>query len=135
MRASAHVEEWRETANQVRRQRKAVEAAVHERVERALTLECTRHPHLEDVYHVTGGKDPDGHTVDLRAEWKSQCTCGSHMWRDDFCKHLMRVNLERGAFLADTWPEGTYRPGIISRAVQVDLENAARRAAEREAAQ
>jgi hypothetical protein len=130
MRAPAHVQEWSEEAKRVYMGRKEIEEKVRERIERAFTLTCERNHNVPDAYHVSGGRDPDGHTVDLQAEWKSQCTCGSHEWGEAFCKHLIRVYLSRGAFLADTWEDGIYRAGLFTRAVNVDLENAARKAAQ-----
>lgn len=107
--------------------RQEIEEKVRERIGRAQTLKCEPHERVQDAYHVSGGKDPSGHTVDLRASWGEQCTCYDHMMNHRFCKHLIRVYLERGAFIADTWPN-EYRPGLFSRAVQVDLKNAARKA-------
>lgn len=123
---SPQVQEWSKESTRVYIGRQEIEEKVRERIGRALTLKCDRYP-VPDAYHVTGGDDPAGHTVDLRSVWGEQCTCYDHMMNHRFCKHLIRVGLARGAFLGDTWPN-EYRPGLFSRAVQVDLENAARKA-------
>lgn len=138
---SGEEEETAAVAAQVRAvylERKKIEGEVRKRADKAVHLTCKPHPTLEGVYHVEGGTDPDGHTVDLRAAWGVQCTCGSHMMSFAFCKHLMRVEWERGEYYYDRWPsfEGPgacYKPGIFSRAVAVDLENAAYRAAKKDA--
>lgn len=126
---------WDEEATELYIARKEIEAKVHRRILKAVELDCAPHDTLEDVYHVEGGTDPDGHTVDLRAEWGLQCTCGSHMMSFALCKHMIRVFLERRGWLADTWENEAYRPGIFSRAVQVDIENAAYKAARDAAAE
>lgn len=128
-RKDERVEEWGAEAKRVYLARKEIEEKVWERIERALTLTPERNKTVPDAYHVMGGKDPSGHTVDLRASWGEQCTCYDHMMNYRFCKHLIRVGMARGEFLADTWPAEQYVPGLFSRAVQVDLKNAARKAA------
>lgn len=120
--------------------RKEIEGKVKERIDRAMDLTCSQSGLVDGVWHVEGGTDPDGHTVNLAGEWGSVCTCGSHVWRHEFCKHLIRVEWELGAVLYDRIADfnpanesGCFKPGIFSRAVQFDLENAAYKAAKKEA--
>jgi hypothetical protein len=109
-------------------QYRGVADRVHLRVRRAQTLDCKVLDERNGRYHVTGGEDPEGHTVDLTADWGLQCTCGSHMMAHAYCKHLMRVGLERGLSFADMKDEnGILQPGMFKKAVEKDLENAARR--------
>jgi hypothetical protein len=133
MLADERVEKWGDEAKRVYIVRQAIEEKVRARVLRSITLTCEANPNVLDAYHVAGGTDPNGHTVTLFSAWGEQCTCYSHMMNHEFCKHLIRAGLERGQFLADTWPE-EYRPGLFSRAVQVDLKNAARKAVQAKAA-
>jgi hypothetical protein len=101
---------------------------VHRRVVKARKLDCETLDKRSGRYHVTGGNDPDGHTVDLLADWGERCTCGSHAMAHAYCKHLMRVGLERGLSFADWKDErGLLQPGMFKKAVEKDLENAARR--------
>jgi hypothetical protein len=103
-------------------------ARVMRRVKKARDLEC-RPLFTPDAYHVTGGTDNDGHTVDLRAEWGHVCTCGSHIWDHAFCKHMMRVGLERGESFSDTATVasgGQRVPGLFSRAMRVEMEKPSR---------
>jgi hypothetical protein len=129
-----NVVKWAAETKAVYMMRKKIEGEVRDRIDRAMHLTCQAHPNLEGVYHVEGGKDPDGHTVDLSVAWGMRCTCGSHMMSFAYCKHLIRVDFENGETVYDRWPSFTgpgacFKPGIFTRAVQVDLENAAYRAA------
>jgi hypothetical protein len=45
--------------------RQEIEEKVRERIGRAQTLKCERNETVPDAYHVSGGQDPNGHTVDL----------------------------------------------------------------------
>lgn len=129
-------DEWTEDAERAKQEHAAWYAKASEsvmrRVEKARELDCEAMP-TPDTYHVTGGDDPDGHTVHLPAEWGFLCTCGDHMMRLSFCKHLMRVGLERGETFGDKGKDfatgGPRVLGLFSQAMQVELDNVARRAA------
>jgi hypothetical protein len=104
---------------------------VKRRIPKARELTCDPLP-TPDAYHVEGGTDLDGHTVDLRADWGHRCTCGSHMMNFEFCKHLMRVGLERDESFSDratVASGGRVVPGLFSQAMEVEKEKAAHRAA------
>jgi hypothetical protein len=141
MRADAHREQWEVDAGAAHAALMEVSGIVHSRIVRCQSLDCAPLA-TPDAYHVTGGRDPDGHTVDLRAEWGSVCTCGDHMWSHHYCKHLMRVQLELGRWFSDdcTYTAGATGdvlnlpivrvPGIYSEAVARELETLAAKRAE-----
>jgi hypothetical protein len=137
MRADAHLADWVEQADRTHaayaEARKIVKTRIGNATNERRPLTCTRHPNLKDVFHVEGGKDPDGHTVDLHAAWGARCTCGDHMWGHHYCKHIIRSELENGLFIADEFPiHGVRRKGIYSRAMTVELANLARKRAAEE---
>jgi hypothetical protein len=119
---------WDEEGTRAYAQYREVARRVHRRVVKAVDLDCKALDKRNGRYHVTGGDDPEGHTVDLLADWGLKCTCGSHMMAFAYCKHLMRVGLELGLSFADMKDErGLLQPGMFKDAVNKDLENAARR--------
>jgi hypothetical protein len=131
MRADSHVAEWVADATRAHESYAQARKIVKTRIDNATStkrpLSCVRNPNVPDVFHVSGGKDPDGHTVDLRAQWGSKCTCYDHMMNFHFCKHLIRAELENGAGLADRFSMGVRSWGIYSLAIEVELDNLSRK--------
>jgi len=130
IRADAHVAEWVADATRAHESYAEARKIVKTRIDNATStkrpLTCIRNPNLTDVFHVSGGRDLDGHTVDLRAQWGSKCTCYDHMMNFHFCKHLIRSELENGASLNDRYALGVRSLGLYSIAMRVELDNLAR---------
>lgn len=125
---SERATEWDEEATRACIQYRVAAARVHRRTVKAVDLECEVLDRRSGRYHVTGGDDPEGHTVDLLADWGEKCTCGSHAMAHAYCKHLMRVGLERGMWFADMKDaNGILQAGMFRKAVEIELNNAARR--------
>lgn len=86
-----------------RRKPKPLRILFMERVERALAL------HVEvrgkGVYLVSGGAEP--HWVNLGNPRAPPCDCGSHLWGERVCKHMMAAQLVAGVpmrmMVRDAW--------------------------------